>query len=191
MKIKAVEVYLFTGNRQGNCGDVSNPRVHPKFLTPKFNLKTMGPKGWETLNAQNVSVEKTALSDKVIIDINPVEIYDLRIEPDTTGYPFDYIYINEVKLLGTNKAPLKIDAFVTGEKIPERPIIPAQQTYVMELQTSSGIKYIWMGDLWGSASNNRKGHDYQYWSDPLKFRSDGTIEPMRWVDQWTVTTKQL
>jgi hypothetical protein len=56
----------------------------------------------------------------------------------------------------------------------------------MPLQTPTGTEYIWMGDLWGSASDNIKGHDYQYWSPPLRFRPDGTIMPMEFVDKWTL-----
>ena len=53
------------------------------------------------------------------------------------------------------------------------PVIPAQQTFVMPLKTIHGIQYIWMGDLWGSASDNIKGHDYQYWGAPLIFDING------------------
>ena len=66
-------------------------------------------------------------------------------------------------------------------------MIPAQQTFVMPLETTKGIEYIWMGDLWGSASDNVKGHDQQYWGRPLVFDADGNIEPMMWVDEWHTT----
>jgi hypothetical protein len=69
------------------------------------------------------------------------------------------------------------------------PVIPAQQTYVMPLHTGDGIQYIWMGDLWGSASDNIKGHDYQYWSSPLIFKTNGDIEPMKWTDEWKAVIK--
>jgi hypothetical protein len=55
----------------------------------------------------------------------------------------------------------------------------------MELQTAGGKEYIWMGDLWGSASDNVKGHDYQYWSAPLEFYPDGTIKRMEWQSEWS------
>ena len=54
----------------------------------------------------------------------------------------------------------------------------------MKLQSEKGEAFIWMGDLWGSASDNRKGHDYQYWSKPLEFNNDGTIRPLKWEDSW-------
>ncbi|MEM9258064.1 MAG: hypothetical protein AAGA62_00375 [Bacteroidota bacterium] len=48
----------------------------------------------------------------------------------------------------------------------------------MDIQTINGTEFLWMGDMWGSASDNVKGHDYQYWSSPLRFDSLGWIEPL-------------
>ena len=100
--------------------------------------------------------------------------------------------MNEVDALNASGSILDEvgEVYVTGPGIRQSPIIPAQQTYVMELETSKGTEYIWMGDLWGSASDSRKGNDYQYWSEPLKFREDGTIKTMKWVDEWSVSLKK-
>jgi hypothetical protein len=40
--------------------------------------------------------------------------------------------------------------------------------------------------LWGSSSENIKGNDYQFWSEPLNFYKNGLIKPIRWVDKWQV-----
>lgn len=61
-----------------------------------------------------------------------------------------------------------------------KPIIAAQQTYVAQLPTPRGTVYIWMGDRWGSRPDGVKGHDFQYWSYPLEFNADGSIQPLRW-----------
>lgn len=65
-------------------------------------------------------------------------------------------------------------------------IIHAQQTHVAEIATTSGTAYIWMGDRWGSTPDGIKGHDFQYWSNPLQFDGAGNIATLQWVDSWTV-----
>jgi Glycosyl hydrolases family 43 len=64
----------------------------------------------------------------------------------------------------------------------DRIIIPGQQTDVAAVPTQSGIAYLWMADLWGSRPDGVKGHDLQYWSEPLRFNSDGSIAPLRRTD---------
>jgi hypothetical protein len=59
-------------------------------------------------------------------------------------------------------------------------IIKAQQTDVATLPTFHGPIYIWMGDRWGSRPDKIKGHDFQYWSRPLEFDSDGMIKQLTW-----------
>jgi Glycosyl hydrolases family 43 len=66
------------------------------------------------------------------------------------------------------------------------PIIPAQQTYIAEIPTKNGKAFIWMGDLWGSRPDGIKGHDFQYWSSPLQFDTEGGILPMKWEDEWSI-----
>ena len=65
-------------------------------------------------------------------------------------------------------------------------IIKAQQTFVAVLPASQGADYIWMGDLWGSRQDGVKGHDLQYWSRPLKFKAEGSIQTMTYDPQWCV-----
>ena len=61
-------------------------------------------------------------------------------------------------------------------------IIPAQQTHVAEIITTTGTAFVWMGDLWGSRPDGIKGHDLQFWSAPLEFDSKGIIAPMQYVN---------
>jgi hypothetical protein len=71
-----------------------------------------------------------------------------------------------------------------GQELPV--VIPAQQTFIAEIPTLSGKKYLWMGDLWGSRPDGIKGHDFQYWSSPLQFDKQGNILPLRWENEWTL-----
>ena len=41
--------------------------------------------------------------------------------------------------------------------------IPAQQTYVLPLNTTTGWEYVWIGNNWGSAPDHLKSHDFTYW----------------------------
>jgi hypothetical protein len=70
-----------------------------------------------------------------------------------------------------------------------KPIIPAQQTCVLEITNQKKKQYIWIGDMWGSALDNIKGHDIQYWSSPLQFDNLGNIAPLQWSQQWTLKNK--
>jgi beta-xylosidase len=66
------------------------------------------------------------------------------------------------------------------------PTIPAQQTYLAKITTTSGEVYIWMGDRWNSTPDGMKGHDFQYWSPPLQFDLNGHIAPLSWTDRWSI-----
>lgn len=64
-------------------------------------------------------------------------------------------------------------------------IIAAQQTHVATLPTpASGMVYLWMGDRWGSTPDGIKGHDFQFWSSPLQFDTNGMIQQLTWDHQW-------
>ncbi|WP_179021787.1 family 43 glycosylhydrolase [Winogradskyella forsetii] len=180
--ISELKVYTFTGNRPENCGDVANPRVHPEIEIPGFNIEFWNTTAWETIETKHIKTQKTALNTVLTLSFDSLETYQLRLRPKAENTE-DAIYINEIALNDNN---IDFKAYVTGKNIPQRPIIPAQQTYVMPLDTENGREFIWMGDLWGSASDNIKGHDYQYWSAPLEFRADGSIKQMIWRDNWEV-----
>ena len=78
----------------------------------------------------------------------------------------------------TNKFPRQIKA----------PIIPAQETWVARIPMSGGPAFIWMADRWESAPDEVKGHDFQFWSPPLKFNpDDNAILPVENVLRWDLT----
>lgn len=182
--IGELEIFLFPGNRPSRCGDVVNPRVHPKIVAPSFTIEKWSAGEWVAISAKVSNATSSALSEKVSLSFQEAG-RRFRITPNSLSTPFPAVYVNEIMIKDPEGQSISIqEAFVTGEDIPRTPIIPAQQTYVMELQTASGKEYIWMGDLWGSASDNIKGHDYQYWSAPLEFYNDGTIKRMEWQSEW-------
>lgn len=173
-------IHFFTGNREGNCGDVSNPRVHPIYEKPEIEISYWDFDHWEKIDFRTTSEKRAALSISVGVELPAIKASKLKITPKS-NYVFEEIYITEIV---SDNAVFK--AFVTSKNISQPPIIPAQQNYIMQLNTKEGVKYIWMGDMWGSASDNIKGHDYQFWSKPLKFNADGTIKQLEWTDKWTV-----
>ena len=177
-----VLISLFTGNRPENCGDVSNPRVHPPIDTPAFDLAYWDYDHWETLEIADSKRTSTALQQTLELRFPGVETYQLKITP-RVGSDIDYLYVNEISTGDTEE---KARAYITGQGIRQAPIVPAQQAYVMALETTAGTEYIWIGDLWGSASDNVKGHDYPFWSAPLEFTAEGGILPIDWTDEWSV-----
>ncbi len=173
-----IELYVFTGNRTGQCGEVDNPQVHQLIGQPSFTLEYFDH-GWKPLPAKKVSGKDLNMLSVLTVtferEARPTQI---RVTPNS-HYPYDEVRLTEVK--GDVS-----EAWVSDRK-PGPIIIPAQQTYVMELPTAKGTEYIWMGDLWGSASDNVKGHDYQYWSSPLQFDEAGWIAPLELEEKWSVS----
>jgi hypothetical protein len=66
-----------------------------------------------------------------------------------------------------------------------RPRIAAQQTFVARVLTPAGPAFIWMADRWGSRPDGIKGHDFQFWSPPLRFTPEGMIEPIENTPEWS------
>ncbi|NAS10539.1 family 43 glycosylhydrolase [Poritiphilus flavus] len=183
--LKGIVLDVFTGNRPENCGDVSNPRVHPEITTPEFKVYQWDFGQWKEVQITTVQVEKSALREHITLQFDTVKTNRIKITPSNKNGA-EAIYINEVKFEAVANSAI-MGSYITGVHIAKNPIIPAQQTYVMKLKTSEGEQFLWMGDLWGSASDNIKGHDYQYWSKPLEFYEYGTIKPLEWVDSWSFT----
>lgn len=61
----------------------------------------------------------------------------------------------------------------------------AQQNYVIEVETLSGLAYVWTGDRWQQAPDGIKGHEPQFWV-PLAFDPAGQIGHVSWVDSFTL-----
>ncbi len=71
----------------------------------------------------------------------------------------------------------------TGSGVP---MIAAQQTWVAQVPSDHGIAYLWMGDGWGSRPDGVKGHDFQFWSKPLRFLEDGSVRRLENTRRFTV-----
>jgi len=66
-----------------------------------------------------------------------------------------------------------------------------QQTTVTTVLGANGSKvFLWQGDRWQSAPDGLKAHDYQFWS-PLTFGEDGSIEPMKWLDEFSLPVDMI
>ena len=176
-------VHLFTGNRPENCGQVDNPRVHPEIVIPNLRVEALVDGNWRPVSGLRQKHRGTATATSLNLTFDPqvTRMLRLRFDADTS---LRQVYVNEVS------AGYPYEAFRTGPGIRQTPIIPAQQTYVMRLETTSGPEFIWMGDMWGSATDNVKGHDYQYWGAPLRFNRDGSVRRLRWTDEWSVELRE-
>ena len=190
--VNKITIHQFTGNRPENCGNVENPRVHPEITTPTFLVYKWVYNTWEPVTLHNAVINKTALQQEITLTFDNVKTHHIKIVPNLGDDTTTDLFLNEITFSNNEALLNSKDAmfFVTGKDMASKPIIPAQQSYVTKLQTSNGNQFMWIGDLWGSASDNVKGHDYQYWSSPLQFNDDGTILPMHWDDTWQFQPKQ-
>jgi Glycosyl hydrolases family 43 len=71
----------------------------------------------------------------------------------------------------------------------QKPIVAAQQASIARIPTPDGTALIWIGDRWGSRPDGVKGHDFQFWSAPLRFDADGKIAPIENLPQWSLTIR--
>ena len=136
--------------------------------------------GFTTANEYHVYRSKDIVTWEHVgpaLDVNTLASRRIRLRPQA-DFPYQ-LRLTEVGG-GASKA------YVSNGG-PGPVIIPAQQTYVMEIPTAGGTEYLWMGDIWGSASDNVKGHDYQYWSSPLRFDEAGWIEPLEYERDWSLS----
>ena len=69
-------------------------------------------------------------------------------------------------------------------------VTKAQQNFVIQVHTPSGLEYVWTGDMWQSADDGIKAHDLQFWA-PLVFVKDAASglelpRPVKWLDNFTI-----
>jgi hypothetical protein len=173
----------FTGDRNGQCGEVNNPVVHEPITRFSFNLAFFHEGEWHQLKPSKIDVQSGSMVERYRISFPATVMEQIRVTP---VYPDSsaQIRLSEITLPMQENYKCYMKGLTDG-----KPIIPAQQAYVMELNGSTGRKYVWIGDLWGSASDNVKGHDYQFWSSPLEFYKNGTIRNLEWSDRWQLTLK--
>jgi hypothetical protein len=191
--INSIKVYAFTGARNGMCGDTLAKAVHDPIVTPQFEVLVQEGLTWKPVTITKQQVQQQAITNIITYQFNNIKAKSILLKP-ANNYPYPNIYINEVAAYSNNVllsgAGSGTMAFVNDVNPGgATPIIPAQQTYVMPINTAKGVEYIWMGDLWGSASDMEKGHDYQYWSKPLQFDAAGNIEPLEFTPEWKIKLK--
>ena len=183
-KFTSLQIHQFTGDRKGQCGEVSNPKVHEPILDGNFQLKYFKDGTWKDLTVNKKTCSKAAMS--TIYQFNFDEIHTDKILIIAV-YKTDSEILHLAELI-FNKKSSDFKAYLKSDS--GKPIIPAQQAYVMKVKTKTGPQFIWMGDLWGSALDNIKGHDFQYWSAPLTFYKNGWIKTLEWTSQWALNTTE-
>ncbi len=92
----------------------------------------------------------------------------------------------QVMMATTPLGPYRVGSNINRQSGNGVPIIPAQQTWVAEIPTSQGLAFIWMADRWQSTPDGVKGHDFQFWSAPLEFNTNGDILPIKNVGRWHI-----
>jgi Glycosyl hydrolases family 43 len=160
--INKIHVFQFTGNRNGQCGEVNNPILHTPIEEFKFRIEYYSNGKWHDVLEKNISIYNTTLQKQYVFNFANIIADKIKITPIYNDFTAT-IQLTEVNF-NTSKQNYSFYKTGLGEG---HPIIPAQQTYVMELNTTKGKEYIWMGDFWGSATDGVKGKDFQYWSSPL------------------------
>ncbi len=177
-KIKTFTVTQFTGNRNGQCGEVNNPILHQPILNYNFLVEIYKDGEWKKINSKSTFTNSS-------MQIN----YSIQLNEMVDAIKLTPIYKDTNDILQLEEITIPNAKYSVFKTAWGKPIIPAQQTHIMELNTNKGKQYVWMGDLWGSASNNVKGEDYQYWSAPLQFYNNGKIKQLHWDDKWSVIVK--
>jgi hypothetical protein len=186
--IDEVKIHIFTGNRNGSCGDTVRSYTHDAIVDPVITLKNRnGMETWKSLSTK-VSNKRNSIISTINLKLNkPTSLRKLLVSFDSS-YVYDNLQIAEVELYSAGKR-IQLSSTNTIALVNDidsywgPPIIPAQQTHIMEISKNGKKQYLWMGDLWGSAPDNIKGHDMQYWA-PLEFDKEGNIMPLKWVDEF-------
>jgi hypothetical protein len=75
-------------------------------------------------------------------------------------------------------------------RLPDHsPIVAGQQASIARIPTPDGNALIWIADRWGSRTDGVKGHDFQFWSTPLRFDKEGNIAPITNVPEWSLSVR--
>jgi MYXO-CTERM domain-containing protein len=75
------------------------------------------------------------------------------------------------------RAGVATGPFMTGANIAGASV-HAQPLGVLQMQTTAGPQYAYLGDRWQSTPDGVKGHDFIYISEPMQFSADGSILPL-------------
>ena len=186
-KITCNQVKIVVGweNYRTHCSASSDDTIRfEDNIVPAFALQYKKNNEWVTVET-NLSIRNEVVRLECQMSFPDITATEFRIKTDKAVY-FP-VNLCEIEFFNTDK-PVSSNQFKVYKTNGGDGdiIIPAQQTFVMELATPDGPQYIWAGDLWGSRPDNIKGHDFQFWSKPLEFLPDGTIKPLEWVDEWKI-----
>jgi hypothetical protein len=175
-----VKVVLFTGNRTRLPSDTLE-RPYAPIRLPGLEVQVWKNGGW--VSVKSTQMAKTS-SVYTLVDLrfDPVSGRRFRIRV-ATNHPYP-VLVNEVEVSSRGKGlTLPLEAYVCDREDEAcSPRVPLRLSGVFPLPTASGLRYCWMGDLWGSASDGIMAHDYTYWGAPLEFTPFGDVEPVRWSD---------
>lgn len=61
----------------------------------------------------------------------------------------------------------------------------AQQNFIVEVDTPTGVEWLWVGDRWQQSWDGTKGHDPQTFL-PLPVNKDGSLSHVPWLDNFTI-----
>ena len=75
------------------------------------------------------------------------------------------------------RASVATGPFTTGANIAGASV-HAQPLGVLQMQTTAGPQYAYLGDRWQSTPDGVKGHDFIYISEPMEFSSNGSVSPL-------------
>jgi hypothetical protein len=176
-----LKIIQFTGGRSQLLGDST---VEP-IRAPSFELQYWKNGYWIPLRLNQKSMSSSVYT---LLDFrfDPIRTRRLRLVC-AKNYPSS-LRLNEIEVsMNQEIRSVGSQAFLLDKDVSACALqIPGSQSSVLTLTTATGIQYIWLADLWGSASDNNQGHDYHYWGSPLEFDPKGDIETMKWVDNWRV-----
>ena len=182
----SLRIKHYTANRRGQCGDTTLSYTHVPRLAPEIEVAVRSGGAWTSYRQVDATVQRKTLYNDLHLDLGafasrPFDALRFRV---SSSYPYPVIQLIEADL-PFGQQSVRADAYVLDiDPMTAPPIVPAQQTFIMPLEVDGRTEYLWMGDLWGSASDNVKGHDVQYWSSPLEFYENGLIKPLRWEGEW-------
>ncbi len=178
-RISSVQVDLILQNVRTHCSAKPiDGIIFANDLFPHFYIEQFLDGKWQPIKLLDSSFINKNMKAEILYKWKEFEADQIRIRMSV--FHEASAKLSEIKCDGLQSV------IKCNDKTKNNIIIPAQQTHVMEVMTNKGVGYIWMGDLWGSRPDNVKGHDFQYWSEPLEFESDGSIKPLRWSDEWTM-----
>ena len=183
--ISEIDVFTLQDNYT-NPVEPTSSLVFTKFGITDFELQYWNGSSWRFISGSTVSGNNLVWRK---IQFNAVSASKIRIIVTNALDNFSRVVEMEAWENGVNVAAKANGGTAKGstEYVDASDnIIHAQQTHIAEITTKTGTAYLWMADRWGSTPDGIKGHDYQYWSSPLVFNEDGTIQKLSFVNTFSL-----